>query len=132
VKGRNEVVPHLHLFGPLVPIGELLIALGFFTGAALWVTGASARRGKHLLTFGVIGAVLASMLMTTNFYLMSGSRLPGLDPANAFNEGLSIDGLLTLIGAGLITAHISSIKSVRTHSSSDASPSNVGSLCRAA
>jgi len=129
---QHLVVPNLHVFGPLIPIGELLIALGFLAGAALWGTGGPARRGARILTFGVIGAVLASMLMTINFYLMSGSTLPGLDPTNAFNEGLSIDGLLTLIGAGLITAHLSSLRSMRATASTDASPANTSYPLRVA
>jgi hypothetical protein len=129
---QHLVIPNIPLFGPLVPIGELLIALGFFTGAALWVTGALARPGKNVLSLGVIGALLASVLMTTNFYLMAGNTLPGLDPAVAFNEGLSLDGLLTLIGAGLITAHVSSLRSMRFTSSENASPSDVEYLQRVA
>jgi hypothetical protein len=102
---RNLVVPNVHLVGPLVPIGELLLALGFFMGAVLWLTNRPAGQWTRMLTFGVIGALAASALMTANFYLMSGNTLPGLDPANAFNEGLSIDGLLTMIAGGLIAGH---------------------------
>jgi hypothetical protein len=129
---RHLVVPNLHLLGPLVPIGELLLALGFFTGAALWATGIPSRRRNPLLAFGVIGALLASALMTANFYLMSGNALPGLDPANAFNEGLSIDGLLTLIVAGLIAAHASALRAQSVVASRDISDAQTRSLRRVA
>jgi hypothetical protein len=128
---QHLVVPNLQLFGPLVPIGELLIALGFFTGAIRWLTVGSTRRRTPFVTFGVIGALLASVLMTTNFYLMAGNTLPGLNPSNAFNEGLSIDGLLTLIGAGLICAHASSLR-IHSGASRDASHTDTHSLERAA
>jgi uncharacterized membrane protein YphA (DoxX/SURF4 family) len=118
---QHFVVPNVTLIGPLVPIGELLIALGFFTGAALWFIRRPAGRWTRFIPLGVIGALLAGALMTANFYLMSGNMLPGLDPSNAFNEGLSIDGLLTLVGAGLITAHVSSLRTHRTTSSREMS-----------
>jgi hypothetical protein len=111
---RNLVVPNVHLFGPLIPIGELLLAVGLFLGAGLWLTSRPSGRWAGILTYGVIGAVVASALMTANFYLMSGSTLPGLDPANAFNEGLSIDGLLTLIAVGLTAAHALTLRTHRT------------------
>jgi hypothetical protein len=118
---QHLVLPNVNLIGPLVPIGELLLALGFFTGAALWLLRRPAGRWTRFLPLGVIGALLASALMTTNFYLMAGNTLPGLDPANAFNEGLSIDGLLTVIGVGLIAAHASSLRTHRAASSADTS-----------
>lgn len=116
---QHLVVPNLNLFGPLVPIGELLIALGFFASATLWVVRRPAGRRTRFLPFGVIGALLGSTMMTANFYLMAGNTLPGLDPANAFNEGVSIDGLLTMIGVGLIAAHGSSLRAHRIASSMD-------------
>jgi hypothetical protein len=80
----------------------------------------------------VIGALLASALMTTNFYLMAGNTLPGLDPANAFNEGLSIDGLLTMIAVGLIAAHVSSLRTHGAASLRDMSRADGACLQRAA
>jgi hypothetical protein len=57
------------------------------------------------VNLGVLGALLGSALMTANYYVMAGETLPGLDPGNPFNEGLSIDGLLTLIALGLLLVH---------------------------
>jgi thiosulfate dehydrogenase [quinone] large subunit len=103
---KGLVLPHASLFGVLVEVGELLVALGFFAGAALWVSGRfPVRRWACRVNLGVIGALLGSALMTANYYVMSGATLPGLDPSNPFNEGLSIDGLLTLVAVGLLLVH---------------------------
>lgn len=55
----------------------------------------------------MIGALLGSVLMTANYYLLAGNTWPGLNAANPFNEGLSIDGLLTLIALALLAVHFS-------------------------
>jgi len=100
------VLPHAQLCAVLVEVGELLVALGFFAGAALWASGQfPMRRWARRLNLGVLGALMGGALMTANYYVMSGATLPGLDPANAFNEGLSIDGLLTLVAVGLGVIH---------------------------
>ena len=101
------VLPHAQLCAVLVEVGELLVALGFFAGAALWASGRfPARRWARRLNVGVIGALVGGASMTANYYVMSGATLPGLNPANAFNEGLSIDGLLTLVAVGLCVIHV--------------------------
>lgn len=107
---QRFVLPHTALFAGLVEVGEVLVALGFFAGAALWASGQfPLRRWARLLNLGVLGvlgALAGGALMTANYYVMSGATLPWLDPANAFNEGLSIDGLLTLVAAGLVVIHL--------------------------
>lgn len=104
---QRLVLPHTALFAGLVEVGEVLVALGFFAGAALWASGQfPVRRWARLLNLGVLGALAGGALMTANYYVMSGATLPWLDPSNAFNEGLSIDGLLTLVAAGLVVIHL--------------------------
>ena len=101
------ILPHAQLCAVLVEGGELLVALGFFTGAALWASGQfPARRWARRLNLGVLGALVGGAGMTANYYVMSGATLPGLNPADAFNEGLSIDGLLTLVAVGLCVIHL--------------------------
>ncbi len=79
------VLPHAQLCAVLVEVGELLVALGFFAGAALWASGQfPMRRWARRLNLGVLGALMGGALMTANYYVMSGATLPGLDPANAF------------------------------------------------
>jgi hypothetical protein len=103
---KAVVLPHAQLFAVLAEVGELLVALGFFAGAALWASGrVPLGRWFRRVNLVVIGALLGSALMTANYYLMAGQTLPGLNPSNPFNEGLSIDGLLTLIAVGLLLIH---------------------------
>jgi len=71
--------------------------------------GGAARR----LNLGVLGALVGGASMTANYYLMSGATVPGLDPVNAFNEGLSIDGLLTLVAVSLCIIHVLPLQSRR-------------------
>jgi thiosulfate dehydrogenase [quinone] large subunit len=103
---RGLVLPHAQLFGVLVEVGEVLVALGFVAGAALWAGGRfPVRRWARRVNLVVIGALLGSAMMTANYYVMAGQTLPGLNPSNPFNEGLSIDGLFTLIAVGLLLVH---------------------------
>jgi thiosulfate dehydrogenase [quinone] large subunit len=104
---RRLVLPHAQLFALLVEVGEMLVALGLFAGALLWVSGQFPRgRWAHRLNLGVIGALLGGALMTANYYVMAGNTLPGLNPGAPFDEGLSLDGVLTLIAVGLLAIHV--------------------------
>ena len=104
---NSLVLPHAQLFAVLVEVGELLVGLGLFAGAALWVSGrVAASRWARLLNLGVIVALVGGVLLSANYVVMSGDTLPGLNPGNAFNEGLSIDSLLTIIGLGLLAIHL--------------------------
>jgi thiosulfate dehydrogenase [quinone] large subunit len=100
------VLPHAGLFAGLVVVGELSVALGMFLGAALWLSGRLRSITPRVLQMGVIAALVGSTIMSANYMLMSGNTLPGLNPANAFNEGISIDTLLTIIGVGLLAVHL--------------------------
>ena len=109
---RRLVLPHVQLFGVLVEVGEVLVALGFFAGAVLWASGRfPVTRWTRRLNLGVLAALLGGALMTANYYVMSGATLPGLNPGNPFNEGLSIDGLLTFIALGLLVIHLAPLRS---------------------
>lgn len=105
------VLPHAQLFAPLVEVGELLVAAGMFAGAALWVSGraATSRLGR-LLNLGVIVALIGGVLMSANYAVMGGDTLPGINAGNPFNEGLSIDSLLTIIGLGLVVIHVVALR----------------------
>jgi len=104
---KNLVLPHATLFGFLVEYGELLVALGFFVAAALWMTHRMIPRQLARLTgWGVIVALIGGALMTMNYYIMAGKTLPFLTPDHPFDEGINLDGLLTLITVGLIVIHV--------------------------
>jgi len=97
------VLPHAHVFAAVVEGGELLVAAGLVVGAALWIGGHRlSRRWAGPLHLAVLGALLGSALMTANYYLMAGNTLPWVNPGNPFNEGLDIDGLLTLVALALL------------------------------
>ena len=100
------VLPHASVFATLVEAGELLVGLGLFAGAALWASGRMTAGWARPLKPGVIAALLGGILMSVNYAVMSGETLPELNPGNAFNEGLSIDSLLAIIGIGLLVVHL--------------------------
>jgi thiosulfate dehydrogenase [quinone] large subunit len=103
---NNLVVPHARVYATLIEIGEFLVGLGFLVGAMLWLSRRlAASAWARPLTLAVMAAVAASALLTANYYLNGGETLPGLNPGNPYNEGLSIDGLLTLVALGLLVAY---------------------------
>jgi thiosulfate dehydrogenase [quinone] large subunit len=100
------VLPHARLFAVLIEVGEVLVALGLFAGAAFWLSGRfSTSSWARWLNLGAIFALVGGTLMSVNYAVMAGDTLPGIDPAKAFNEGLSIDSLLAIIGLGLLIIH---------------------------
>jgi thiosulfate dehydrogenase [quinone] large subunit len=104
---RTLFIPHAQLLAPLVELGELLLAGGLFAGAFLWLSGRlPVARWARLLNLGVILVLLGGILMSVNYAVMGGDTLPGIDPGNPFNEGLSIDSLLAMIGICLLVIHV--------------------------
>jgi thiosulfate dehydrogenase [quinone] large subunit len=104
---KTLFIPHAQLLAPLVELGELLVAGGLFAGAFLWISGRfPVARWARLLNLGVIVALLGSILMSINYAVMGGDTLPGINAGNPFNEGLSIDSLLSMIGIGLLVIHL--------------------------
>ncbi|MDQ2832052.1 MAG: hypothetical protein M3Y74_23770 [Chloroflexota bacterium] len=105
------MIPHAQLCALLAQVGELLVALGFFAGAALWIGGwLPTARWARWLNGGVIVALIGGVTMTANYYLMAGNTWPGLNPSNPFNEGLSLDGVLTLLTAALLPSHLLALR----------------------
>jgi thiosulfate dehydrogenase [quinone] large subunit len=104
---KTVFIPNAHLLAPLVELGELLVGGGLFVGAFLWLSGRfPVARWARLLNLGVIMALLGGILMSVNYAVMGGDTLPGINPGNPFNEGLSIDSLLAMIGIGLLVIHV--------------------------
>lgn len=48
---------------------------------------------------------MGGAVLTANYYLMAGNTLPGLNPEAPFNEGLNLDGVLTLMAVVLLLVH---------------------------
>ena len=105
---RNRLaIPHAQVCATLGEVGELLVALGLFTGAGLWLSGhLPCARWARRLNRGVIAALLGGALMTANYDVMAGNTLPGLNPGDPFGEGLGLDGLLIGISAALLAVHL--------------------------
>jgi uncharacterized membrane protein YphA (DoxX/SURF4 family) len=100
------LIPHAQLCAVLAEVGELLVGLGMFAGATLWLSGRfPLARWTRRLNLGVITALVGGVLMSANYAVMTGNSLPGFNPSNAYNEGVSIDALLTIMGLGLLAIH---------------------------
>ncbi len=113
------IIPHARIFALLAESGEILVALGMFAGAMLWVSG-RVRESKWAkrLGFGVMLALLGGILMSVNYAVMGGDTLPGINAGNPFNEGLSIDSLLVMIGVGLLFVHVAASRTLGPAASS--------------
>jgi thiosulfate dehydrogenase [quinone] large subunit len=110
---NSLIIPHARIFALMAEGGEILVALGMFAGAALWLSGTI--RGNQWATrlnFGVILALLGGILMSVNYAVMGGDTLPGINAGNPFNEGLSIDSLLVMIGIGLLIVHLAAVRTL--------------------
>ncbi|HXT34969.1 MAG TPA: hypothetical protein VN837_05275 [Chloroflexota bacterium] len=104
---NSLMIPHARLCALLAEGGEVLVGLGMFVGAALWISGTlQVSRWTRRLNLGVILALVGGVLMSANYAVLGGDTLPGINAANPFNEGLSIDSLLTIIGLGLLLVHV--------------------------
>lgn len=104
---RTLMIPHAQVCAVLAEGGEVLVGLGLFAGAFLWVSGKlPVVPWSRLLNLGVIISLLGGILMSANYAAMAGDTLPGINAGNPFNEGLSIDSLLTIVGIGLLIVHM--------------------------
>jgi hypothetical protein len=99
----NDVIPHARAFATVVEWGEIFVALGLFLGAVAWIGGNRLpRRWMQAFQIASCGALVGSAFMTANYYLLAGNRFPWLNTAAPFDEGLSIDGLMTLVALALL------------------------------
>jgi thiosulfate dehydrogenase [quinone] large subunit len=97
------VIPHARMAAALVEGGEVLVAAGLFLGAGLWIcSDRLSPRWARTLQPWVIGALVGSALMTVNYYFMAGNSFPWLRPSAPFDEGLDLDGLLSLVAIALL------------------------------
>jgi thiosulfate dehydrogenase (quinone) large subunit len=100
---EQTVIPHARGFAVVIEVSEVLVALGLLLGAALWIGGDRiGGQWSRMLRPWVIVALLGSAIMTANYYLMAGNSYPWFQSSAPFDEGLSIDGLMTLVAIGLI------------------------------
>lgn len=104
---QQTIIPHAPTVAIVVEVGELVVALGFALGALLWWRGPRLPLGwRRLLHVIVLVTLLASAFMTANYYVLMGKTVPWLNTAAPFDEGLSLDGLLTLIALALVILYL--------------------------
>jgi hypothetical protein len=107
----DTVVPHTRAFAAVVEWGELAVALGLFLGAVAWVGGDRIpRRWARRFQLAACGALIGSAVMTANYYLMDGNQFPWLNTGAPFDEGLNIDGLLTLVSVAMLAVQLLAIR----------------------
>jgi thiosulfate dehydrogenase [quinone] large subunit len=108
---NDGVISHARAVAFIVEWGEIFVALGLALGAVLWIVGdrLSVRwlRRLHLV---VIGSLLGAAFMTANYYLMDGNKLPWLNTGAPFDEGLGLDGLLTLVALALVAVEVLAVR----------------------
>jgi thiosulfate dehydrogenase (quinone) large subunit len=89
---KNVGLPQYHLVGTMVLIAELFVGLTFAMIAILKLQG---KLTRIVGRFGTIASIMAAF-MSFNYALLGGDTL-FVDPANAFQEGISIDWLMFFI-----------------------------------
>ncbi|GMA65596.1 hypothetical protein NZD89_28275 (plasmid) [Alicyclobacillus fastidiosus] len=107
---KNVGVPNVHLFGILVPLGEVFVGVSFVALAVQMFRTHHIRRGWAVL--GLIASVVAAF-MSLNYALMGGDTL-FVNAANAFQEGISVDWLLFLIEVCFAFGFYSTVRHSRT------------------
>jgi thiosulfate dehydrogenase [quinone] large subunit len=88
---KNVGIPQSHLFGILVLLGELAVGLTFAIIAIQLLRG---KMRSVLAKCGFVASIIAAF-MNFNYALLGGDTL-FVNPANAFQESISVDWILFL------------------------------------
>lgn len=110
---QRAILPHSVFFGYLIEFGEILIGVALLIGA-IGLLGALPRRGapQHRLAVtqvvvALLGA-LACIVLCVNFHFYMGDGLiPGINPTNAFDEGIDLDTLMPLLALVIAVFNLS-------------------------
>lgn len=123
----DGVISRASAFAVVVEWGEIVVALGLALGAVLWIGGdrlsALWARRLHLV---VIGALLGGAFMSANYSFLAGNKLPWLNNGAPFDEGLSIDGLLTLVALALAAVEVLAMRAPVAASRQDVPEPSLG------
>ncbi len=113
------VQPHSIFFGYAIEWTELTIGVIFLSGA-LVLLGQPRIRGEsqHSLAVGFCAAAaiagLVGAFLCVNFhFFMGGSVIPGVNPADPFDEGIDLDALLPPISLLVMMANVVLITELR-------------------
>ena len=108
---RRFVLPHAETMAVLVQWAELAVGLGLLLGAVRLVAGTRLNPTvARLFDVALIGALVGSALMALNYWFMAGNALPWVNAAHAFDEGISLDGLLALGSLTLLVVHLRALR----------------------
>jgi thiosulfate dehydrogenase [quinone] large subunit len=103
-------IPNATTLAPIVAWGEVLVGVSLIAGAVRWAAGARLdRRQRFWIDSALIVGLLGAALMTANYYLMDGGGIPWIDAKNAFDEGISIDALLTFVSVALLAMQVAAV-----------------------
>lgn len=94
---KNVGIPHFHLFGTLVMLGELFVGAIFLLYAIQKLMG---KNNKVIALLGLIATVIGAF-MNLNYALLGGDTL-FVDSGNAFQEAISVDWFMFLMQIILI------------------------------
>lgn len=104
---QRLVLPAAPQWAQLVVVGELGVAFGCFTGAVLWASGRFPKaRWTRWLNCTVLVALAGGVFLTLNYDWMAGAAFPWVNPTDPFDEGVSLDSILTGIGVSLLLLHL--------------------------
>lgn len=97
---QDVILPHSVFFGYLIEVAEVLAGLALLSGAVVLIVGIR-RRGEPPYRLAVAQLVAASLaalacaFLCVNFHFFMGDGiLPGVNPANPFDEGVDLDTLM--------------------------------------
>lgn len=104
---KGVVLPCCSLFGGMVECGEVLVGTVLAGAVLLWALGDRVPAlVQRLGTWAAAAACLGAAFMNVNFYIAMGGTFPAVSPANAANEGVSIDVVLMLVMLALAAANL--------------------------
>lgn len=108
-------MPHAEALAVLIQWSELAVGLGLALGAVRLLAGPRINAGLgRWLDLTLLAALVGGTLMTVNYWFMAGYMLPWVNAMNAFDEGISLDGLLTLTSVALLVTQTRAMMRARS------------------
>lgn len=107
---KSVGLPNVHLFGILVPLGEVFVGASFVALSVQMFRTHHIKRGWAILGFV---ASVAAAFMSLNYAIMGGDTL-FVSAANAFQEGISVDWLLFLVEVCFAFGFYSTVRHTKT------------------
>ena len=116
----QAILPHSVVFGYLIEVTETLIGVALLTGA-VGLLSALPRPGEPQYRIALAQSIaaatgaLAAVFLCVNFHFFVGDGLfPGVNPANAFGEGVDLDTLVAPLALVLLLVNLARVSEM-TH-----------------